>query len=116
MKRLAILLLCVTFCFTGCGGYGEVSPKAYEIATSLYNVSNRKMADRLELVSEQITTARENDEISEGEEKWLGSIVDKAEDENWEQAMKAARRMMEDQVTKYPIQFTSFLHQYPKSP
>ncbi len=99
MRRNVItLVLCTIFC-VGCG-YGEVSPKTYDIATSLYNISNRKLADRVDAVREQIDLARENDEISSSEAKWLEAIAQHAEDQNWKRAMKASRRMMDDQVAR----------------
>ena len=85
--------------FTGCG-YGEISPKCYEIAKSLYSISNRKLTDKLEIITVEIETAKEKNEISSKEAKWLDAIVEKAEQENWHQATKEARKMMEDQIAE----------------
>ena len=94
------LVLCLTlFLASGCG-YGKVSPTTYELAKSLYNISNRKLADRLDMVSEKIESARESGDVSDREAKWLRAIIKQAEKENWKAAMKSARRIMEDQVSR----------------
>lgn len=99
MNRIAItFLLCCVF-VAGCG-YGEVSPKSYEIAKSLYNISNRKLSDQLDKVKGHINQATENEEISSTEAKWLRAIAQKAERGDWKRAMQDARRMMEDQIDK----------------
>lgn len=92
------LMLLLVFC-VGCGN-GEVSPKTYEFAQSLYNISNRKLTDKLESITEQVETAQVEGEISLKEAKWLNAIVKKAEREEWQQAMKDARQMMEEQIVK----------------
>ncbi len=97
MKQVTISLMLVLM--TGCG-YGEVSPKSYEIAKSLYNITNRKLTDSLEIITVEIETAQKNNEISSKEAEWLGAIVEKAERKKWQQAMKEARQMMEDQIAK----------------
>jgi len=99
MWRFVVTAFLLSIFCTGCG-YGEVSPKTYELATSIYNVSNRKMTDKLESVTEQIETALEQEEISEKEAGWLVAIVEQAEKQNWDKAMKDARRIMEDQVSQ----------------
>ena len=93
------LLLVICFTVPGCG-YGEVSPTSYELAKSLYNVSNRKLSDRLQQVTERIDNAEANEEVSSREAKWLRNIVEQAEREQWDKAMQAARRMMEDQISR----------------
>ena len=97
MKRLTILLMLLLGLCAGCG-YGEVSPKSYEIAKSLYNITNRQLTDRLEIITVEIETAEEKNEISPKEAKWLCSIVKRAEQEQWQKAMKESRQMMEDQI------------------
>ena len=97
MQRIALIVLVVASVCSGCG-YGDVSPKTYQIATSLYNVSNRKLPEKLDTITQQIEVARDADEISAKEAKWLNSIVEKGKQEKWKQAMQAARRLMEDQV------------------
>ena len=99
MNRSAIIFLLCCISFVGCG-YGEVSPKSYEIAKSLYNISNRKLSNRVEKVQDQIHLATENEEISSSEAKWLQAIAQKAENGDWKRAMRDARRMMEDQIDK----------------
>ena len=45
MKYRWVFLLLGLLVMTGCG-YGDVSPATYEIAKSLYNISNRKLSDQ----------------------------------------------------------------------
>lgn len=91
----ALLLLVVA---SGCGGYGEVSPQAYEYAKAIYNVTNRKAEDRLAKLSKQIDASRQAEEITKTEANWLRDILKQAGDGNWKKANKQARAMMEDQV------------------
>lgn len=95
--NLSITWLPLLLLVAGCG-YGEVSPKTYEFAKSLYNISNRKMPEKLDDVKSLIDTAVENEEISAKEAKWLNSIVEDAENEKWKKAMASARQIMDDQV------------------
>jgi hypothetical protein len=81
----------------GCG-YGKVSPAAYDHATALYSIANRRADDKLEEFSEHIAAARTQGAVSEQEAAWLESIVDDARQGQWEAAAKASREMMEDQV------------------
>ena len=99
MRRFALTVLLLSIFCSGCG-YGDVSPKTYELATSLYNVSNRKLTGKLEAVTEQIESAQEQEEITAKEAGWLVAIVEQAQAENWDKAMKNARRIMEDQVSQ----------------
>ena len=82
----------------GCGSYGEFSPTAYEYAKALYSISNRQAHEALDPVSEQISQAREQGELSEKEARWLVDVIDDARDGDWKGAAEAARKMMEDQV------------------
>lgn len=94
---LASLLAIATI--AGCGGYGEVSPVAYDYATALYAVSNRRAEDKLETISEQIKSAREIGDLSQQEAEWLEEILSDVRSGNWESAVKACRAMMEDQAS-----------------
>lgn len=96
-RRILLLLLSAAVLVAGCG-YPKVSPTAYELSMSLYNVSNRKLKDQLPAVEERIAEAKNNEEISEREAKWLEDIVALAAKNRWKKAMQSARRMMEDQV------------------
>lgn len=98
MSRYTIAFAVGLVFIVGCG-YGKVSPTTYEIAKSLYSISNRKLGDHLHLAKEQIVKSRENGDISDKEAKWLNAIVEHAEQERWEKAMNSARRIMEDQVS-----------------
>ena len=97
MRKLARGLLIGVTLIAGCG-YGEVSPTTYEYAKSLYNITNRKLGDRLDGIRPQIARCRESGEVSVEEAKWLYAIIDEAENGHWQEAMQAARRIMDDQV------------------
>lgn len=97
MNRYVHVILLILIFAVGCG-YGKVSPTTYEIAKSLYSISNRKLSGHIHTAKEQITRSCECGDISHKEAKWLNAIVKNAEQENWRQAMKSARRLMEDQV------------------
>lgn len=99
-RRLVFSLCAASFLFTiGCG-YGQVSPTTYELAQSLYTVSNRRLTDQLEAVEQRIELAQENGEVSSQEAEWLNAIANQAKRQQWKKAMKSARRVMEDQVSR----------------
>lgn len=95
----AALLAVALLSFIGCG-YGEVNSKTYEFATATYNISNRRLPERIEGIQQQISEALAQDEISSQEAKWLNDILAQAKNENWSRAMRDARRLMEAQLTK----------------
>ena len=101
LSAVSPLLACLLF-VVGCGGYGEVSPTAYEYAKALYSLANRQAADRLDEVELQIDTALEAGEITDYEAGWLRDILEDARNEDWNAAQKAARRIMDDQVSMRP--------------
>lgn len=82
----------------GCSRYGEVSPRAYEISTSLYSICNRHDDTRITSVETVIADSLAAGEISSTEEQWLLDIVAKAKASDWTTAMQDARVMMMDQV------------------
>jgi hypothetical protein len=82
----------------GCGGYGEVSPAAYDFATALYSISNGRAADRLDEVNTLIEAARTRGELTANEASWLIAIVSDARSGDWAAAAKQSRRMIADQV------------------
>lgn len=92
----ALLLLTV-----GCGGYGEVSPTAYEYAKALYAISNRQASANLDGVEQQIDQAESVEQLTTQEAAWLTDIIADCRAGEWQTAQKAARRMMQDQV-KHP--------------
>lgn len=93
------LLILLTLSMTiGCGGYGEISPTAYEYAKAIYNIAGRKAESQVEPFCEQLKAARDAGQLSEKEAEWLLAIADKARLGDWKDASQAARRMMEDQV------------------
>lgn len=97
IPRICLWLLLLVL-ITGCGGYGEVSPTAYEYAKALYSIANRQAGDRLESVSEQIQSARKSGDLSEQEESWLSDIIRDARNGRWESARRASWRIMQDQI------------------
>ena len=94
---LCLACSCAVF-LSGCGGYGEVSPRAYQSATAVFSICNRRDADRIPIILGLIANARDNAEITEQEAKWLRDILSQAQRGDWEKALKQARRLMEDQV------------------
>ena len=99
-RNIAFAFICFSLILStlGCGGYGEVSPTAYEYAKALYSITNRKAQDRLELVDAQIDTAHDEGKLTDQESQWLLDIVEEANGGDWQSANRASRRMMEDQV------------------
>jgi hypothetical protein len=89
---------CLIFCL-GCG-YPEVSPKTYEISKALYAVCNLKQKDDLDKVTDVISEAVSESEVSEDESEWLLAIVEKAGSGEWEEAAEDARSILEDQVDR----------------
>ena len=93
---LAMALVLVSM--AGCGGYGDISPAAYDYAMALYAITNRRAEYKLEEVGRQIEGSHQRGELSDEEAQWLGDIVDNAQAGEWERANRASRSMMEDQV------------------
>jgi hypothetical protein len=95
---LTPLLAASLFLAAGCGGYGEVSPAAYDIATALYSISNGRAADRLAEINTKIEAARASGDLTEQEASWLSAIVSDARNGDWAVAAKESRRILADQV------------------
>ena len=80
-------------------GYGKVSDRSYKVATALYGACLSKNEARLEKISQLIVDDEGTEEpIPSHERVWLETIVEQAQDGNWESAAKSSKRMMEDQV------------------
>ena len=94
-----LCLLFMTIAISGCG-YGEVSPTTYELAKSLYNITNRRLDGHLDKVHSQIVASEKLGDISQREAKWLLDIYDDAKNGKWQVAMLSSRRLLEDQVQK----------------
>ncbi len=93
------LLCCLALLgVAGCGGYGEVGPRAYQYAQALYTITNLEKAEKLPGVAQQIDAAREAGELSPREAGWLQDIVSAARKGNWATANAQARRIMDAQV------------------
>lgn len=84
--------------FASGGGYGEISPTAYDDAKAVYSISNRRAAERIESASAQIALELRKGGLSEKEAAWLTDILDTAKAGDWSAATHAARRLMEDQA------------------
>jgi hypothetical protein len=97
-RRRAGWLIVLSLLVSGCGGYGDVSPTAYEYAKALFSITNRRAEAKLDQVAGQIEAEQAAGKLSESEAGWLMAIVDDARDGQWQAANQAARRIMEDQV------------------
>lgn len=82
----------------GCSGTIETGPAAYEHLKSLYQITNQRNVETLEVVAEKIETERESGGLSTAEAESLLEIVSDARDGDWKAANKAARRLMEAQL------------------
>lgn len=96
--RLADCLALVLAFTTGCGGYGEVSPAAYDHAVALYGLSQRQTEAGLAKVETSISESLQRGALTDREAKWLRAIVDRARGGDWTAARGQARRLMQDQV------------------
>ncbi len=97
---LAVGLLVIVGIYLISGrGYGKVSERSYKVATALYGACLSKSEARLEAISQLIVDDKDTEEpIPSHELAWLTSIVEQAQDGNWESAARSSKRMMEDQV------------------
>jgi hypothetical protein len=103
LKSLVILALCLVagyFVFSN-RGYGEVSDKAYEIATALYSVCNRQDTAKLQEIENLLASAQSDSSLSHVETGILQEILQTARAGDWESATSKSRALLEDQV-KYP--------------
>lgn len=82
---------------TGCGGYGPVSPRAYDYAGAVYGLCSRREAGRLDQLAEAIDQDRQAGLLTDREAGWLGAMVADGRAGDWESAQRASRRMMQDQ-------------------
>lgn len=94
MTKFACVCL---ICCLGCG-YPEVSPQAYDITKALYSVCNLKREGDLDKVTDTISKAVTNSQLSEDESEWLLAIVEKARNGEWEVAAQEAHSILKDQV------------------
>ena len=96
----AIALLVIVGIYLSSGrGYGKVTDRSYKVATALYGACLSKSEERLEKVSLLIVDDEGVDApIPSHERAWLTSIVEQAQNGDWESAAQSSKRMMEDQV------------------
>jgi len=97
---LSCAMLALAMLVPGCGGYGEVSPPAYEYAKALYSICNRRDSDRLDVLRKKVETSLQEQEITEQEAGWLNELIAQADSGQWKSAESEARRIMEDQVQR----------------
>jgi len=85
---LAIVLLVGIGIYLSTGrGYGKVSDRSYKVATALYSACLSKSEARLEAVSKLIVDDESGEQpIPSHEREWLTSIIEQAQDGNWESA------------------------------
>lgn len=89
----------------GCDEYGEVSPRAYDVAKALYGACRRRedpqsapRSQILEKLRDQIEVSLRAHEISRDEYGYLTTMINKAERGDVKGAAASARLMMEEQV------------------
>lgn len=86
----------------GCGGYPEVSPRAFELAKLLDNACNVRKADQLEEFRQLVDQATTDQEITSQERGWLLGITETAEAGDWDAAATEARKLLLDQTRPVP--------------
>lgn len=94
----AVVLAAAAALLTGCGGYGPVSPAAYDLAKGVYSVTSRESAERLDVLASKIDEAAGAGQLTGDEQLWLRDMVATARNGDWAAARDAARTMMEDQI------------------
>lgn len=97
---ISALIISGTILFSGCGGYGSVSPRTYELAKSLYSISSTKSMERLDSFDDLLEHLKDSGELPDREYDWLKSISQTARAGKWERASKQARRILQDQVAE----------------
>ena len=78
-------------------GYGEVSPQTYQYSKALYIACLSKNEAQLEKIQEMIQSEKAQ-AMPDTERQWIEAIVSQAEQGQWKDAAKQAKRMMKDQV------------------
>lgn len=78
--------------------YGDISDKAYELATATYGACMAKSEQRIDRVEALLDDKEIASQISEQEMRWFRSIIQRARSDNWTSAAKSAKQMMQDQV------------------
>ncbi|MEX1042556.1 MAG: hypothetical protein WDZ51_18125 [Pirellulaceae bacterium] len=91
-----ILSFGVLACFpllTGCGGYPELSPAAYELTVTLDNVCAFRNEDQLEPFVELLNQETDSGSLSSEDENVLRRIVQLAANGDWEEASRQVRAL-----------------------
>ena len=101
LLAVGLLIIIAAIYLSSTRGYGKVSDRSYKIATALYGACLSKSEARLETIGQLISDASEDssdEPIPNRERAWLNSILQQAQDGDWESAAESCKRMMEDQV------------------
>lgn len=96
----AVLLTGSLILFMNRKQYGEVSHKAYAIATALYSTCDQEDNQRLKILQQHIEQETTSGGISFQENRWLTEIAESASDGKWQAAMTSARLMLAEQVVQ----------------
>ena len=99
-NRLLLVCLLIVCLLVGCGGYEEISPRAYQYAQALYSICNRQDDAKLMDFVKQLDTAIEQGQLTSQEATWLNEIVMKSKAGEWSSATQEARQLMEDQIRR----------------
>lgn len=98
-KSAAWLLLVAVLC--GCGHrYPEISPQAYEVARTVYNVCNQQRAEQLAALKSLIDARHASQQLTLREADVLRGIVAYAEQGDWAKARNETRHLLADQVDR----------------
>lgn len=99
-KNVTAFVVVLLAIVSGCQQYGPVSPRASEIATAIYSVSNRRDAERIAAVEAAISEASAGQQITAPEQQSLRQMLTDAQEGRWQKAMTDARTMLNEQVTR----------------
>lgn len=95
--RSSVAMLVLTLFVAGCG-YGPVSKRGYEIATALHSAIARQDTEAIARIAEAIKRDSDGGQLAGDEAAWLGEIVAEASAEDWKEAERAARKLLQDQA------------------
>ncbi len=79
-------------------GYGELSPKGYQLAMALYSACNRKDATQLEKVAKLLDQSNAQGDLPAADAKWLTKVLELGRAQDWDSANQMIRRIMMDQA------------------
>ena len=97
-RREHLVGMVLALVLTGCGGYPEVSPAAFELAKAVNSLCNARNAEQIPAAHAIITEKHTAGEITDEEQEMLNDILDLAAGGQWERAERNARRLLADQT------------------